>query len=528
MVVKENQIQRNATGFTMKTHKDNIPSWTHDINEWFVSLDYKVSEKTVNEGQGHQLSYTLDNHKFTFIYYPTGRVTIKASDTDKLRCVNIDNHEKALGVKLIELSEKRKSISDLSTIKSSMLDCSTPRSTSKESKSKTKSPTGKVAVRQKYENIRVDEIVYGNLEEELLELKNKVTSMECTITHLSEENKLLHEAIKPCRCSTTHTTEEDIITKGKLDELLNAHGSNKKRLQEAFEQRITNSNRNINLLQLEMKIIRQTINTFNESTCRLSTEIDTQKKKIYEEENRINQNRQRVIDIEQTLSSEFHTKTNIYTSQPEVTNHRLTTPLNASINTSINASINNNINNSNNKEVLELLVIGSSIMKFVDAKRIEKRDPEKTKTICIPGAKTEDVVDELKKLKDQFNIKKMIIHIGANHTPEVQPVHLEQTLFKFYDKIRNMFPETIIYNSAMIPRNINGTIKTFDMINRKVATYCNTKMIKTIKHWQFENENNFQSLVLRKDLLHPTNQGTKTIAMNFIAFYRNYQKVRDL
>ena len=44
MVVKENQIQRNATGFTMKTHKDNIPSWTHDINEWFVSLDHKVSE----------------------------------------------------------------------------------------------------------------------------------------------------------------------------------------------------------------------------------------------------------------------------------------------------------------------------------------------------------------------------------------------------------------------------------------------------------------------------------------------------
>ena len=43
------------------------------------------------------------------------------------------------------------------------------------------------------------------------------------------------------------------------------------------------------------------------------------------------------------------------------------------------------------KEPLELLVIGSSITKFIDARKIEKKADKEAMTICMRGAKVEHV-----------------------------------------------------------------------------------------------------------------------------------------
>ena len=80
VILKENEIQVKQDIVTLKTSKGKISKWIHDINEWFISLDYKVNDKILSGSQ--QLSYECDNQKFTFVYYTTGRITIKSNDND--------------------------------------------------------------------------------------------------------------------------------------------------------------------------------------------------------------------------------------------------------------------------------------------------------------------------------------------------------------------------------------------------------------------------------------------------------------
>ena len=102
MVVKENEMQQNKNGITMKTSKDNLSKWTHEINEWFLSLNYKNICTTAIK----LFSYTCEGQKFTFVYFTTGRVTIKTDNYDKLRCIFLEKHEKILGVALREIDEQ--------------------------------------------------------------------------------------------------------------------------------------------------------------------------------------------------------------------------------------------------------------------------------------------------------------------------------------------------------------------------------------------------------------------------------------
>ena len=89
-------MQQNRQGMTLKTNKGRLAKWTHDINEWFISLNYEVSEKFLSDG--HQINYTHDDQKFTFVYFTTGRIAIKTNNVDKLRCVFLDKIDTILGV----------------------------------------------------------------------------------------------------------------------------------------------------------------------------------------------------------------------------------------------------------------------------------------------------------------------------------------------------------------------------------------------------------------------------------------------
>ena len=61
----------------------------------------------------------------------------------------------------------------------------------------------------------------------------------------------------------------------------------------------------------------------------------------------------------------------------------------------------------NEKANLQLLVIGSSIMKYIDASKIEKRPSTKARTICMPGAKNEDVSKKLEELSKTTKLKNL-------------------------------------------------------------------------------------------------------------------------
>ena len=125
-------------------------------------------------------------------------------------------------------------------------------------------------------------------------------------------------------------------------------------------------------------------------------------------------NRARIIDTERTISSEFlPTSRQRSSSVPPIsqTNQQ---------HTHIEPEETTNVKlPTDNKPVLQLLVTGSSIVKFIDAKQIEKRNPDSSRTVCMPGGKIPDILKRLTELKEQYEIKKMIVHVGANHIPNL-------------------------------------------------------------------------------------------------------------
>ena len=116
----------------------------------------------------------------------------------------------------------------------------------------------------------------------------------------------------------------------------------------------------------------------------------------------------------------------------------------------------------------------------------------------------------------------MIVHIGANLISDISPRDLLHDLSQMYKTIRNMFPNTTIFNSAMIPRKSDEFLYALKIINEEVELYIRTLRIKTISHLQF-GTNTINYNLLKHDKVHPTKAGTILRARNMIAIYRNYR-----
>ena len=220
----------------------------------------------------------------------------------------------------------------------------------------------------------------------------------------------------------------------------------------------------------------------------------------------MDESRNRIIDLERGVTSSFHhPQENINSTQPNTLN--LTQP-----------------NTLNSTQPLELLVIGSSIVKFIDAARIEKRKPDSTKTVCLPGAKINDILSGIKSLSKTYSIKKMVIHVGGNHIPHENPKSIITKLKDMVTQIISIMPETKIYYSLILPRISENYVYGINEINNAITSFCNTIKVNVIQHTEFCNNGVLNYNLLRKDVVHPSYKGTSIFAKNIIFAYRNYKK----
>ena len=274
--------------------------------------------------------------------------------------------------------------------------------------------------------------------------------------------------------------------------------SNKEESKAAFEGRIYTKVNNI-------KTTVGNLAAFEKTGKRLEEEIEEVNK-------RINIVSKDIICLENTLKEIGNSAHPGYlTTSPEETGVQIQQER-------IQAQLNEKVN-------IELLIIGSSMVKFIDAKKIEKRSPDNSQTVCIPGGTIPVIMKKLREMKRTHNIKKMIIHVGANHIPRDEPHEILEKLRNMYEEVKSLFPSTYIYHSAMIPRLHNGIVQPMNYINRETSAFCKSLGIKTIEHPQFGyREINFD-LLRPDDGIHPNFKGTSTIARNIIAVYRNYQRL---
>ena len=165
------------------------------------------------------------------------------------------------------------------------------------------------------------------------------------------------------------------------------------------------------------------------------------------------------------------------------------------------------------------------MVKYIDAKKIEKRSPDKAMSICMSGAKVRDVSSKITELNQQFNIKKIIIHVGGNNIPQDDPSKLSHKITHLLQNCQTLMPLTKIHYSAIIPRVSDSFINGINAVNENVEHFCSENHISFIQHFQFFTKDhgmNFKMFIA--DKVHPTREGSSVIAKNFIASYRNYRK----
>ena len=103
-------------------------------------------------------------------------------------------------------------------------------------------------------------------------------------------------------------------------------------------------------------------------------------------------------------------------------------------------------NSANSKGHIQLLVIGSSIIRDVQASRIEQNSP--ALTMCIPGARIEDLPRTIFDIKEHCFIKNIILHAGGNnindHTIR-DPQFLSHATIATLENIRRRMPIVLLY-----------------------------------------------------------------------------------
>ena len=184
---------------------------------------------------------------------------------------------------------------------------------------------------------------------------------------------------------------------------------------------------------------------------------------------------------------------------------------------------------------IKLMVVGSSIIRDINASLVEKYCPAITK--CIPGAKIKDVRNMIYAYGCTHSIGNLIIHVGGNeidcHTIG-SPQKLAKKIIEFLDDIQEALPDTRIFFSEILPRYNDFLMPFISLINQLVHMYCESHSIVFVQHLDFctrytsgHYARMTRSLIKTTDNVHPTTKGTLTIAKNLIRSYRNYNSYRN-
>ena len=171
---------------------------------------------------------------------------------------------------------------------------------------------------------------------------------------------------------------------------------------------------------------------------------------------------------------------------------------------------------------MELVVIGSSIVRYIDANKIERRRLAQTERICLPGGKVNDIKNEIGIITTKYNVKKLIIHVGGNNVPRDSPDNVTKMIKDMLIYTKEVMPQTKMYFSSILPRTNEAWISGIDYINTNIQDFCRNNNILFIQHPQFFIRNGIAYDLLKPDVIHPNYKGTAIFAKNIIAKYRNY------
>ena len=174
---------------------------------------------------------------------------------------------------------------------------------------------------------------------------------------------------------------------------------------------------------------------------------------------------------------------------------------------------NSNTNGSRNEEILpkeKVIIIGDSMTKFVDPKKLSKKCQVESRS--FPGVTVEDMQDFVKPLVRR-KPDKVTIHVGTINLNKDRPKQIKNKIADLVGNIKTQEPTVQIAVSSIVRRADSQRLNdSISQVNKALETVCKSN------GWDFISHDNISVDCLNNSGLHLNRKGVFNLARNF----RNY------
>ena len=154
---------------------------------------------------------------------------------------------------------------------------------------------------------------------------------------------------------------------------------------------------------------------------------------------------------------------------------------------------NSPVSSSSKKNHHDLLLIGDSIVKHCRGDAI---NPGKDTIIaCHPGARSDKIAAEFKKLTENNTYDKIIVHCGINFVPQHSPTYVCDKIVDLLETVKGLAPNSKLAFSGLLPKIGPEFLPGINAINNTIFR------ASTNKHSAFQFIHHRNYIVDRKGLI---------------------------
>jgi lysophospholipase L1-like esterase len=158
-----------------------------------------------------------------------------------------------------------------------------------------------------------------------------------------------------------------------------------------------------------------------------------------------------------------------------------------------------------------ILIIGDSIIKNIDPRKISKRRVIKR---TFPGKTAIEIKAEVKTIKVDSPPSHILVHAGTNDIPVDSDNNCIKNMRSLALSIKERFPDSKIGISSIIVRYDADLNDRISRVNKQLQELC-------VKNgFDFINNSNMDNTCLNGSQLHLNAKGSAFLATNFIKFLR--------
>ena len=173
------------------------------------------------------------------------------------------------------------------------------------------------------------------------------------------------------------------------------------------------------------------------------------------------------------------------------------------------------------KEALDFVCLGDSIVRWLDLDKIKPGSINKK--FCLPGAQIEDIRDALLEINDNFEVRNLYLHVGSNEIPQKSPFEVAKELTNLLTEIKVFMPLTKVYVSTILPKIDSSYIDGINQLNFLLCSSCNILGFVLVQHQAFCNRGIINSNLFAYDQIHLNRSGIAQLARDIKALARSFR-----